>query len=102
ASNMGDTALSLFLAAADMSRAGRHASRVAHNRITFMNPDLQKRFPQAAYIDPSARVTGKVEMAEKSSLWPCAFIRAESRHVSIGCCTNLQDHVMVHVGYHHP
>ena len=30
------------------------------------------------------------------------MIRAESHHVRIGRFTNLQDHVMVHVGYHAP
>jgi carbonic anhydrase/acetyltransferase-like protein (isoleucine patch superfamily) len=29
-------------------------------------------------------------------------IRAEGHQVRIGRCTNLQDHVMVHVGYHAP
>jgi carbonic anhydrase/acetyltransferase-like protein (isoleucine patch superfamily) len=67
-----------------------------------MNTDLRPRLPGMAYIDPSARVHGKVEIGERSSLWPYTVIRAESRHVRIGRCTNLQDHVMVHVGYHAP
>ena len=37
-----------------------------------------------------------------ASLWPYTVIRAESRQVRIGRFTNLQDHVMVHVGYHAP
>jgi carbonic anhydrase/acetyltransferase-like protein (isoleucine patch superfamily) len=64
--------------------------------------DPQKRFPSAAYIDPSARITGKVEIGESASLWPCTVIRAESQFVRIGRYSNLQDHVMVHVGYGHP
>ena len=60
------------------------------------------RFPQAAYIDASARIFGGVEIAEGASLWPGAVIRAESQCVRIGRLTNLQDHVMVHVGYRHP
>ena len=67
-----------------------------------MNTDLRQRLPGMAYIDPTARVHGKVEIGERSSLWPYTVIRAESRHVRIGRCTNLQDHVMVHVGYHAP
>ena len=67
-----------------------------------MNADLKKRFPHAAYIDPTARVYGKVEIGENASLWPYAVIRAESCHVRIGGFTNLQDHVMVHVGYGKP
>ena len=60
------------------------------------------RFPGAAYIDPTARICGNVEIGEGSSLWPYAVIRAEGFLVRIGRCTNLQDHVMVHVGYHAP
>ena len=67
-----------------------------------MTSEHRAAFPQAAYIDPSARIFGAVEIAEHASLWPCAVIRAESRFVRIGRLSNLQDHVMVHVGYHHP
>jgi len=67
-----------------------------------MNAELHNRFPDAAYLDPTARVHGKVEIGEHASLWPYSVIRAESKHVHIGRYTNLQDHVMVHVGYHNP
>jgi len=60
------------------------------------------QFPQAAYIDASARIFGKVEIGAHASLWPGAVIRAESQVVRIGRCSNLQDHVLVHVGYHQP
>jgi carbonic anhydrase/acetyltransferase-like protein (isoleucine patch superfamily) len=62
----------------------------------------QNGFPQAAYIDPTARVFGRVEIAEGASLWPYAVVRAEAEFVRIGAFSNLQDHVMVHVGYHTP
>ena len=67
-----------------------------------MNAELAKRFPAAAYIDPTARVYGKVEIGEGSSLWPNTVIRSEGSHVRLGRFTNLQDHVMLHVGYHAP
>jgi len=67
-----------------------------------MNAELKRRFPQAAYIDPAARVYGAVEIGEDASLWPFCVIRAEGFSVRIGRCTNLQDHVMVHVGYANP
>lgn len=67
-----------------------------------MHAELRKRFPAAAYIDPSARVHGRVEIGEGSSLWPNTVIRSEGFHVRLGRCTNLQDHVMVHVGYAAP
>src|SRR5690349_17185595 len=67
-----------------------------------MTSDLAARFPQAAYIDPSVRLFGAVEIGEQASLWPYTVVRAESRFVRIGRLSNLQDHVMVHVGYEQP
>jgi carbonic anhydrase/acetyltransferase-like protein (isoleucine patch superfamily) len=67
-----------------------------------MNPKLRARFPAAAYIDPTARIYGSVEIAEGASLWPYAVIRAEAFTVRIGRLSNLQDHVMVHVGDRSP
>jgi carbonic anhydrase/acetyltransferase-like protein (isoleucine patch superfamily) len=67
-----------------------------------MDADLHKRFPAAAYIDPTARIFGKVEIGDSASLWPYTVIRAESQCVRIGPFSNLQDHVIVHVGYHAP
>ena len=67
-----------------------------------MNADQDKRFPHATYVDPTVRVYGTVEIGEKASLWPYTVIRAEALHVRIGAFTNLQDHVMVHVGYAKP
>ena len=67
-----------------------------------MHQDPASRFPNAAYIDPTARIYGGVEIGEAASLWPYSVVRAESKFVRIGRYTNLQDHVMVHVGYHAP
>jgi carbonic anhydrase/acetyltransferase-like protein (isoleucine patch superfamily) len=67
-----------------------------------MDDDPNRRFRQLAYLDPTARVYGKVEIGENASLWPYSVIRAEGYHVRIGAFSNLQDHVMVHVGYHTP
>ena len=58
------------------------------------------RFSRAAYIDPTARIFGNVDIGEAASLWPYAVVRAESHIVRIGRFTNLQDHVIVHVGFH--
>lgn len=63
-----------------------------------MNTDLKARFPSTAYIDPTARIYGKVEIGEGASLWPYAVIRAEGHFVRIGRLSNLQDHTIVHVG----
>ena len=58
-------------------------------------PDLSR----AAYVDPTARLYGDVTIADGASIWPYAVVRAESDLVQIGIHVNLQDHVMVHVGY---
>ena len=58
-------------------------------------PDLKA----AAYVDPSALLFGCVTIGEGASVWPYAVVRAESHAVTIGAFVNLQDHVMVHVGY---
>ena len=63
------------------------------------NRELLRRFPQAAWIDDTARITGQVELGPGVSLWTHSVIRSECTEVRIGACTNLQDHVMVHVGY---
>lgn len=62
------------------------------------SPDLSR----AAYVDPTARVFGGVTCEEGASLWPYAVVRAEHTGVTIGAYTNLQDHVMVHIGYKTP
>jgi len=65
-----------------------------------MTTDLAQRFPATAYIDPTARVFGTVEIGANASLWPYAVIRAESAFVRIGRFSNVQDHVIIHVGCH--
>lgn len=66
------------------------------------------RDESAPQIDPSAWIAdsvelyGRVQIGPESSLWPKCVIRAECQEVRIGGHTNLQDFVMVHVGYEHP
>ncbi len=60
------------------------------------------RFPDAAYIHPSVLLFGEVSVAEGASLWPYVVIRAEMHEVRIGRFTNVQDFVMIHVGYDTP
>jgi len=55
-----------------------------------------------AWISDSARITGRVVLAEGVSVWHNAVLRAECQEIRIGAMTNLQDFVMVHVGYDHP
>ncbi|MHA7836526.1 MAG: gamma carbonic anhydrase family protein [bacterium] len=60
--------------------------------------DLQSIDP-SVFVAPSAQLYGKISVGAESSIWPNVVIRAESDEVVIGRYTNLQDFVMVHVGY---
>jgi carbonic anhydrase/acetyltransferase-like protein (isoleucine patch superfamily) len=60
-----------------------------------------ERFP-GVILAASSAVHGKVAIGAGSSVWPNAVVRAECQHVQIGRVTNLQDFVMIHVGYDHP
>lgn len=55
-----------------------------------------------AWIAPSAELYGAITIGPESSLWPQCVIRAEIQEVRIGSHTNLQDFVMIHVGYDSP
>ena len=51
-----------------------------------------------AFIHDTAIIHGKVRLEEGASVWPYVVFRAEMYEVVIGARTNIQDHVMVHVG----
>ena len=61
-----------------------------------------KTIHESVWVAPSAELYGRIEIGEGSSLWPQCVIRAECQHVRIGRNTNLQDFVMIHVGYDDP
>jgi len=61
-----------------------------------------KQIHPDAWIADSVELYGKLRIGEGSSLWPHCVIRAEAQQVVVGRMTNLQDFVMVHVGYDHP
>ena len=60
-------------------------------------PDVVLDAP--AYVDPTARLFGKIKIKQHSSLWPYVVIRAEDLEVEIGRYVNVQDHAMIHIGY---
>ncbi len=62
-------------------------------KITLNNP---------AFIHPSALLYGKVTVEEGASIWPYVVARAENYEIMIGKNTNIQDFVMLHVGYDTP
>ena len=55
----------------------------------------------SVYRHPSAQLYGKISIGAESSVWPNVVIRAECHAVKIGRYTNLQDFVMIHIGYGH-
>jgi carbonic anhydrase/acetyltransferase-like protein (isoleucine patch superfamily) len=57
---------------------------------------------RALYIAPSALLTGRISIAEGASVWHNAVLRAECQEIRIGRMTNVQDFVMVHVGFDAP
>lgn len=57
---------------------------------------------RAAYVHETVRLYGKVRVDEGVSMWPQVVARAETQEIVVGAFTNLQDFVMLHVGYATP
>jgi carbonic anhydrase/acetyltransferase-like protein (isoleucine patch superfamily) len=64
-----------------------------------MSDDIQ--IDASVYLHPTAQIYGKVSIGVESSVWPSVVIRAEANRVQVGRYTNLQDFVMIHIGYGH-
>jgi len=56
----------------------------------------------SVYRGPGVQLYGQIEIGEGCSLWPNVVMRAEAQSITIGRYTNLQDFVMVHIGYDDP
>lgn len=63
-------------------------------------PEVVLRDP--AFIHPTALLYGKVAVEEGASVWVHAVARAETHEVTVGRFTNVQDFVMLHVGWETP
>ena len=61
-----------------------------------------KNLHESVWVARSAELYGRITIGEGSSVWPQAVIRAECEEVRVGRFTNLQDFVMIHVGYDDP
>lgn len=57
---------------------------------------------EPAFIHDTAQLFGKVTLGPGCSVWPYVVTRAEMHEIVIGARTNIQDHVMIHVGYATP
>ena len=60
--------------------------------------DFFPKVDPSAYIAPGARVVGNVSLAENTSIWWNAVLRADLAPIVIGPGTNIQDNAVVHVG----
>jgi len=60
--------------------------------------DLSK----AAFVHPTALLYGDISVGSGVSFWPYSVARAEIHSITIGDYTNLQDFVMIHVGFETP
>jgi carbonic anhydrase/acetyltransferase-like protein (isoleucine patch superfamily) len=56
----------------------------------------------SVWIAASAELYGRIRIGAGCSIWPHCVIRAECLEVRIGEMSNLQDFVMIHVGYDEP
>ena len=63
---------------------------------------IKQSIHDSVWVAPGVQIYGKVTIAEGASVWPNAVIRAEACAVEIGRYTNLQDFVMIHVGFDNP
>ena len=63
---------------------------------------MSVRLDPGAWIAPSAILTGEIEIGSGSSVWHNAVARAECVSITIGRYVNIQDFVMIHVGYSDP
>lgn len=55
-----------------------------------------------AFIHETAQLFGKLTLGPGVSVWPYVVTRAEMHKIVIGARTNIQDHVMIHVGHGTP
>jgi carbonic anhydrase/acetyltransferase-like protein (isoleucine patch superfamily) len=56
-----------------------------------------QRIHESVWIAPGAQLYGRIEIGERSSVWPYCVIRCECESVTVGRGSNLQDFVMIHV-----
>jgi carbonic anhydrase/acetyltransferase-like protein (isoleucine patch superfamily) len=68
--------------------------------VAHIGPDVTLDDP--AYIHDTAQLYGKIYLGPGSSIWPNVVMRAEMFEIQIGARSNVQDFVMIHVGYDTP
>lgn len=56
----------------------------------------------SAWISESAQLYGNLTLGSDVSVWHNAVLRAECQSIRVGRMTNIQDFVMIHVGFDDP
>ena len=64
--------------------------------------DLEPKIHETAFVHPDAVVIGDVRIGAGSSIWPCAVLRGDGGHISIGERTSIQDGSVLHTTPEHP
>lgn len=59
--------------------------------------DKAPKLGQRVWVDPSAQVIGEVALGDDCSVWPCAVIRGDMHHISIGDRVSVQDNAVLHI-----
>jgi carbonic anhydrase/acetyltransferase-like protein (isoleucine patch superfamily) len=59
--------------------------------------DRQPQVHPSSFVDETALVIGDAVLAEDSSVWPMAVIRADIHAIRIGKRSNIQDGTVIHV-----
>lgn len=84
------------------AEADRASRAVANESEAGLSADELQSIHPSAFRAPGVQLYGHVEIGAGSSLWPNVVVRAETQSVRVGRCTNIQDFVMIHVGYDAP
>ncbi len=84
-----------FLEGMFMQRQHDESPRQAHSgrQVVLESP---------AFIHPSALLCGKIRIGAGVSVWPNVVMRSEMHEIRIGARSNIQDFVMIHVGWQTP
>eukprot|EP01090_Pellita_catalonica_P008566 TRINITY_DN1951_c0_g1_i2.p1 TRINITY_DN1951_c0_g1~~TRINITY_DN1951_c0_g1_i2.p1 ORF type:complete len:225 (-),score=16.85 TRINITY_DN1951_c0_g1_i2:37-660(-) len=61
----------------------------------FLRTDMQCKMANDSFVAPSATLIGNVEVWDRASIWYNVIVRANTRLVRIGACTNIQDDTVI-------
>jgi carbonic anhydrase/acetyltransferase-like protein (isoleucine patch superfamily) len=64
--------------------------------------DIYPQINPSAWVDESAVVIGKCELAEDVSIWPNATLRGDVNNIKVGARSNIQDGSVLHCTHDSP